>query len=206
MDSRVRQRGGRPSREAAALLHGAILDAASALFLSRGFAATSMEAVAAAARVSKRTLYARHAGKAALLLAVVSRLVARWFAPYDAALARDLPLEEGLRFAAAGMLAAALTPEALSLHRLVLAEAGRFPEICQVLAKSGAGIGIAHLAELLGRAGIADPVWRAEQFMHLVLTGPQRRALGLGAPLDAAGLEDWAQRAVALFLRGAEAA
>jgi hypothetical protein len=33
---------------------------------------------------------------------------------------------------------------------------------------------------------------------------PQRRGLGLGKPLDAAAQEAWAQRAVALFLRGAK--
>ncbi len=205
MDGPVPARGGRPSRAAAVLLDGTILDAASAKFLNHGYAATSMESVAAAAGVSKRTLYARHAGKAALLLAVVSRLVARWLAPYDAALARDLSLEQGLLHAARNMLATALTPEALSLHRLVLSEAGRVPELGRILAAAGAGVGIAHLSDLLARAGIADPVWHAEAFMHLVLTGPQRRGLGLGRPLDAAGQEEWARRAVALFLRGARA-
>jgi hypothetical protein len=35
-----------------------------------------------------------------------------------------------------------------------------------------------------------------------VLTGPQRRALGLGPMLDAAGLDAWDHQAVALFLNG----
>jgi hypothetical protein len=35
-----------------------------------------------------------------------------------------------------------------------------------------------------------------------VLAGPQRRALGLEVPLDAAALDTWARAAVALFLNG----
>jgi AcrR family transcriptional regulator len=40
-----------------------------------------LEAVVAAAGVSKRTLYARFSGKAALLEVVVARLVAQWLPP-----------------------------------------------------------------------------------------------------------------------------
>ena len=36
----------------------------------------------------------------------------------------------------------------------------------------------------------------------MVVTGPQRRALGLGAPLTAAALRDWIGETVELFLRG----
>jgi AcrR family transcriptional regulator len=50
---------------------GAILDAAAALLREQGFARMSMEGVAAAAGVSKPTLYLRYASKAELVVAVL---------------------------------------------------------------------------------------------------------------------------------------
>ncbi len=57
----VRRRGGRPSRDEAARLSDRILDAATDLFFQRGYGATSIEAVARSARISKRTFYHRYA-------------------------------------------------------------------------------------------------------------------------------------------------
>ena len=137
---------------------------------------------------------------------VVARLLARWLPPFDAGLLQVGGLEQALLGAARVMLSTALGLEALALHRLVVGEIGRFPELARVLRDAGTGIGVQRLAGVLERAGIADPLWAAEQFMVLVLSVPQRRALGLGPPLDAAALEAWAARAVRLFLRGAQPA
>ena len=158
--------------------------------------------MAVAAGVSKRTLYARFTGKAALLQVVVARLVERWLPPLDAGMGQAHGLEATLLAAARVMLATALVPEALALHRLIVAEIGRFPELAQVMREAGAGVGHERLAGVLSHAGIADPGWAAEQFMTLALAVPQRRALGLGPALDEAAQENWAARAVALFLRG----
>jgi AcrR family transcriptional regulator len=198
-----RSRGGRPTREEAPRLTGRILDAATTLFLRDGYGVTSLESVAAAAGVSKRTLYARFSGKAALLQVVVERLVARWLPSFDAGLEQASGLEATLLAAARVMLATALVPEALALRRLMIAEIDRFPELAQVMHDAGTGVGVQRLATVLERAGIADAVWAAQQFMVLVLAVPQQRAGGAGPALDAAALQDWAERAVALFLRGA---
>ena len=69
------RRGGRPSREDAAQLHDRILDAATDLFFQRGYGATSIEAVAEHARISKRTFYHRYADKATLFGAVLHRII-----------------------------------------------------------------------------------------------------------------------------------
>lgn len=101
------------------------------------------------------------------------------------------------------MLTVALAPEALALHRLMIAEAGRFPEIVRAANEAGTAVGISRVSALLrARSAAADPVWAAEQFQHLVLTGPMRRALGFGEPLDETALDAWASASVDLFLRG----
>jgi AcrR family transcriptional regulator len=158
--------------------------------------------VAAAAGVSKRTLYARFAGKAALLQVVVARLVTNWLPAFDAEIEQAGGLRDALLGSARVMLATALTPQALGLYRLIIAEIGRFPELALIMRDAGAGAGTDRLAGVMEAAGIADPIWAAEQFMVLVLSVPQRRGLGLGLPLDTAEREVWATRAVDLFLDG----
>ena len=179
-----------------------MLDAATDLFLRDGYGTTSLEAVAAAAGVSKRTLYARFSGKAALLQMVVARLVTNWLPAFDAEIGQGSGLRDTLLGSARVMLATALTPQALGLYRLIIAEIGRFPELALVMRDAGAAAGTDRLANVMATAGITDPIWAAEQFMALVLSVPQRRGLGLGSPLDTAGREVWAKRAVDLFLDG----
>ncbi len=202
-------RPGRPSRDDAARLTDRILDAATGHFLAHGYAATSIEAIAKAVRVAKRTFYHRFAGKPALFEAVVRRLIGGWRMPFDAAMAFDRgPLAVRLGAIARFTLTAALSPQAIALHRLILAEAPRFPELARVINAHGHDAGVQAIAALLGaeakagRISVADPAFAAEQFLHLVVAGPQRRALGLGAPLGAAEVEQWIERTVALFLAG----
>jgi AcrR family transcriptional regulator len=202
-------RGGRPTAAAAAGLADAIVAVATAAFLRDGYAATSIEAIARQARVGKRTLYARFPDKESLFRAVLERLMARWLATPDIwpDPAPD-QIEPALVQLAERMLAVALEPEALALHRLLIAETGRFPHIPIMLQTAGASAGVSLIAALLGQEVAAghlaqiDPAFAAEQFMTMVISGPRRRALGLGPPLDPAEITSWARRSVALFLDG----
>jgi TetR/AcrR family transcriptional repressor of mexJK operon len=205
---RDRRTAGRPTAAAAAALAERILEVATQAFLAQGYAATSIETIAIRAGVAKRTLYARWPDKQALFRAVAERLMARWMGPPEAQPAAGARLEVALLDFARRALAVALQPEALALHRLLIAESGRFPELATMVRQSGAAVAIGRIASLLaqhmaaGRLTSLDPALAAEQFLHLILTGPQRRALGLAPPLDAAGLESWARQGVRLFLDG----
>jgi TetR/AcrR family transcriptional regulator, mexJK operon transcriptional repressor len=207
----TRGRGGRPSRQQSAQLADRILDVAEALFLGHGFGATSIEAVAKRAGISKRTFYHRFTGKEQLFEAVVRRLMDRWLPPFDAALLAPPDLAEALGRAAEHMLAVALTPEALALHRLVIHEAQRFPSLARILHQLGAASGIERIAQHLrpridsGELRPVDPRFAAEQFILSVVTAPQRRALGLGVPLSQTEVAAHARDAVTLFLNGAKA-
>lgn len=64
-------RRGRPTAERAAAIDAAIRAAARDLFIEAGFEAASMDAIAANARVSKGTLYARYESKAPLFRAIL---------------------------------------------------------------------------------------------------------------------------------------
>lgn len=71
-------RRGRPSLARVNAIDRAVIETARRLFLSDGFDAVAMEQVAAAAGISKGTLYARHASKEALFKAVIEATVRDW--------------------------------------------------------------------------------------------------------------------------------
>jgi AcrR family transcriptional regulator len=203
------RRGGRPTRAAAALLGEHILDVATELFLAEGYGATSIEAVAQRARISKRTFYHRFSDKAALFGAVVRRIIEQLRPPAGTPLYEGGSLDEVLRRLARLMLRAALMPMALALNRLMVAEAQRFPELAAIVAREGGrGALVGEIAGMLeremrvGALTIDRPEFAAEQFIQLVVSLPQRRALGLGEPMTEAELDIWAEDCVNLFLNG----
>lgn len=207
--SRAPRRGGRPSRAAAERLGERILDAATDLFLRHGYGGTSIEAVARRTGISKRTFYHRYNDKAALFGAVLRRVVDRLRPPSAARLAEGADVETILLRLARLIVRAAVAPEALALHRLIVAESARFPQLAAAVANQGrAGEAIALIADVLergARAGVLvvdDPPQVAEQFLYLVLTVPQRRALGLGPAMKASELDRLARRSVELLLDG----
>jgi TetR/AcrR family transcriptional regulator, mexJK operon transcriptional repressor len=203
------RRGGRPSREEAALLGERILAVATELFFAEGYGAASIEAVAQRAGISKRTFYHRFPDKAALFAAVVHRVIQALRPPEGAPLYEGDSLDEILQRLARLILRAALARPALALNRLMMAEAQRFPELAAIAAREGSRaevIGrIAALLDREARSGglsIDRPEFAADQFLQIVVTLPQRRALGLGRPMSEAELDAWADDCVNLFLNG----
>lgn len=216
------RRGGRPSLQDAAQLADRILDAATELLLTHGYGATSIEAIARRARVSKRTFYHRFRDKPALMAAVVKRLIDRQRPAAGVPLIEGAGLEAILSRLASMILAAALHPQVLALHRLIVAESGRFPDLAAAITQSGGRQEAVDLIAglLSGHAGSVRPApasalaaapaspaaqFRAQQFLQMVVSLPQLRALGLGQPMTAAELDAWVRDTVALFLRGATA-
>ena len=114
------RRGTPPRREA-------ILDAALAAFVSRGASGATMGEVAVSAGASKTTLYKMFPDIDRLFAAVLEREVARRRGAIAEAL-RAKTVEDALRGAAQAMMDA-LDDQAVDLFRLVIAEAGRRPEI-----------------------------------------------------------------------------
>jgi AcrR family transcriptional regulator len=208
---RRRGRGGRPSRLQSAQLSDRILDVATTLFLGHGFGSTSIEAVAKRAGISKRTFYHRFRGKEVLFEAVVRRLIERWLPPFDAALLDAPSLDAALRRVAQHMLNVALTPEALALHRVVIAEAQQFPGLARIMHELGAASGVERISRdfarriRTGELARIDTRLAAEQFILMVVTGPQRRALGLGMPLSSSEVATWIDHTISVFLDGCRA-
>ncbi len=207
--ARAARRGGRPSRDAALQLREKILDVATALFLTQGYGLTTIDGIARRAGISKRTFYHRFADKAELFAAVVHRIVGRMRPPAHVPLLEGTTLQDILARLARLILRAALSPEAIALNRLIVAESGRFPELARAVQTEGASReAVTLIGDLLARqvenADLTAPVrdMAAQQFLQLVVAVPQRRALGVDTPMSTAEVDAWADSATRLFLDG----
>ena len=202
-------RGGRPSLADALRLRQRILEVATELFLAEGYGSTTIEAVAARAGISKRTFYHRFDDKSALFAAVVHEIIQQIRPPAEVPLIEGATLRDVLRRLAGMIVRAALSPQAIALHRLVMAESARFPGLVRAVhGDGGAREAITLIGNLLAREprdstlSAEKHAFAAEQFIFMVLTLPQRRAMGYGTPMTSTELDVWADKTVDLFLNG----
>lgn len=167
----------------------AILDAATEVFLQKGYLATNMDEIAALAAVSKQTVYKNFPGKETLFVEIVSSVTNR----ASDRVHNEMPdLAEGediadyLRRYAYRQLAIVLTPRVMQLRRLVIGEVGRFPELARALFEGGPRRAMAAIAVLFerlaarGLLAIDDPAVAASQFNWLIMGEPLNRAMLLG--------------------------
>jgi TetR/AcrR family transcriptional repressor of mexJK operon len=189
----------------------AMLDAATTLFLRQGYRGTSMDEIAAAARVSKQTVYKHFADKERLFTEIVVGTVEEVAGPVHEAvleLQDTGDLDADLRRLARQLLRLVMQPRILQLRRLVIGEAGRFPELGRTFYEQGPGRTIAALAtvfERLADRGVlraGDQRLAAAHFNWLVMSIPLNRAMLLGddAPPPAAELDRYADAGVRTFL------
>lgn len=156
-------------------------------FLRNGYAATSVDDITAAAGVSKQTVYKYFGGKEGLFLAIINdtvgEVLAELFDRMDLRLGGSDDLEHDMRALAHRFIDLIMRPELLALRRLVIGEAGRFPQLGDLWWKAGPGRTTAELAGDLQRLAsrgdliIDDPQLAAEQFIWLVLSIPLNRAM-----------------------------
>lgn len=109
-----------------------ILEVAKRCFLDQGYAGTTMSGIAASLGGSKGTLWSYYASKELLFGDVLDRVTREFREGLVVALNRDEPLEASLLQVCSWFLGRITNPEGVALHRLVVGEAGRFPEIGRI--------------------------------------------------------------------------
>jgi hypothetical protein len=139
----------------------------------------------------------------------VHRVIERLRPPAGVPIFEGANLRDILQRLAQLILRAALSPQAVALHRLIVGESGRFPKLAAAVNREGATeSAIRLIAGVLEREAakesftLDDPRFAAEQFIHMVIAVPQRRAAGLGTPMTATEIDAWAGKVVELFLDG----
>jgi AcrR family transcriptional regulator len=185
-----------------------ILLGAAPIFAADGYEGASMARIAHEAGVSKGTLYNYFDSKAALFSAYVAEVCQRNLAHvFDAAGHGGEPAEV-LGGIGRRMLAMVLSDAGLTMYRMVIAEAAKFPSLARGFFEAGPARAIDFLSHWLdeetrrGRLCVDDPGFAAEQFFnlcqtHLVL----RRKLAMLDDPSEAEIDRVVDAAVRMFLR-----
>jgi AcrR family transcriptional regulator len=135
----------------------AAVEAAMALFLEQGYDRTSLQQVAQRAELSTGTLFKRFPTKASLFEAVVEQF-------WKVEIVSESPLTTGnprasLRKIGSDYAQRIRRPEMVSIVRLIIAEAPRFPDLGQMLIVKARGPYLARLERYLAsevKAGTLD--------------------------------------------------
>ena len=189
----------------------AILEAANETFLRKGYLGTTMDEIAAGAAVSKQTVYKHFADKEGLFTEIVTGAVDEVSDPHHEdvlGLGESGDVEADLRALAVRQLERVMQPRLLALRRLVIGEAGRFPELGRAYYERGAGRTIEALASAFerladrGQLELDDPHLAAAHFNWLVMSIPLNRAMLCGDDElpGPAELERYADAGVKVFL------
>ena len=186
----------------------AILDAAKTLFLSHGYANTSMDAVAAEAGVSKLTVYSHFNDKETLFSAAVMAKCEEQLPPLFFELPAGIAVEKVLLNIARGFHQLINSDESVNLHRLIMALGSQDPKLSLIFFEAGPQRMVQGMERLLtqihdsGALSIDLPRNAAEHFFCLIKgAGNFRLLYGCGEPLGEEASESHVREVVGLFMR-----
>jgi AcrR family transcriptional regulator len=193
--------------ESASPKRTAIIAAATELFTQSGYGAVSMDAIAAKAGVSKRTVYSHFPGKDVLFAAVMTRHCSRLSGESVWELDPEIEPREMLTDRGRRFLRLITSPEAVSLFRTVTAEAERFPELGRTFFETGPKCWFGSFEDYLraqdekGRLRVPNPAVAAK-FLFSLLKDPLhlRMMLGVQSKVTEEEIEAHVKTVVDVFL------
>jgi TetR/AcrR family transcriptional repressor of mexJK operon len=200
-------RRGRPTQAEAKKLHQKLRKAAVATFVKYGYDGATMDAIAKAAGITRRTLYARYPDKRAVFLDVIPWALTRRTereASYDF---ENGDLRASLVAVGRAGLARAIDPDIVRLTRIAMNESARFPEFAisaHSMTWSGRHRQVMDVLRRHHEAGtieVEDLELTAGHFIAMIEHLPARLA-DFGIYRSAEEEERHLQQAVDLFLGG----
>lgn len=186
----------------------AIINAAGDVFFERGYADTTIEAIAESAGVSKVTIYARFGDKAGLFEAMVKHVSARMEtgAPQPGELLTIA--EEALIGYGISLMTELMSPRLVAFERNLAGELARHPDLARRFYDAGPGQSRATLATIIQRAvdknelAVEHPMQAAADLyglwhgFHMI-----EAQFGIGEPPNEQEIEDLVRTGVAKFLK-----
>jgi AcrR family transcriptional regulator len=161
----------------------AIIDIAMHEFLQEGFAATSMSSIAARLGGSKATLYNYFTSKEELFAASVTTRCEQLLSIIYELESEGGDFRASLQRLGERFLGLILSDDAVLIFRLVVAEAGRFPELGSAFYSSGPHLGTERIAEFFSHAVEAghlkqdDPLAMSHAFVALCSSDIHKKRL-----------------------------
>ena len=151
-----------------------VLEAAQSEFLKNGFAATSIDALALSAGVSKATIYRHYKNKQEILEAVIHAAVETAPVSIVSQATQKVPPERVLKNFAKGLIESVSNKDSIAMFRLVISESHRLPHLGQFFFNEITAVAAVPLGDYLrmqSRAGtlhIPDASLAAFQFIGMI--------------------------------------
>lgn len=153
-----------------------ILNSAQELFFNKGFDETSLEMIINKAGGSRRSIYNEFGDKQGLLMAVIQRQVTvqtEIFTTID----RNLAAKAALNKVCFEFVKGMLSPELMSLFRLVVQQVVKFPQLGEMIYQKGPLAGILPLTDYLKHLAeekiiVADDFQFSAQMLIEMAKGP----------------------------------
>lgn len=187
----------------------ALLDAARDVFLEHGYSAASVEDVVTRVGGSKASLYQYFGNKEGLFGEMIAGQCKQFLSAVAFPNKLEGDIETTLTELGRRAMKMFLDPKRLAMHRAMIGEAARFPELAERFYESGPKRGIAALSEFFkaqhqsGTLNCPDPELAAIHFMDLVRSYPSWRALlGLSPLPRGRDMDEFIRTAVQTFLHG----
>ncbi|WP_247644396.1 TetR/AcrR family transcriptional regulator [Brucella intermedia] len=172
-------------------------------------ATTSIDAIIERTGGSKRTIYSEFGSKEGLFLALVADNADRAISALSLDYTTQSDLPDMLTTFGNHLLDVYMSPSVLGIYRIIITEAGRFPDLARVFYEKGPGRTTAHLAKVLQAAAdrkeiqIGDPLLVAGHFVGMIRDNLHLQVvLGLRPPPTEGEAQATVASAVALFLNG----
>ncbi|MBY0407570.1 MAG: TetR/AcrR family transcriptional regulator [Rickettsiales bacterium] len=186
-----------------------ILKTAGKMFVRHGYAGVSMDAIADAVPVSKRTLYNHFNDKKALFTAVMHARCLQVSHMLEQNLSAERDPADVLTEIANLYMDIVLEPEAVDMYRTLITESHQFPELGKLFYESGPMRAGGLLAEYLRRTdakkqlSVPNPEIAAGLFIGMLLNRAQMQwLLGVRRHMPAVEKQELVHYAVEIFLRG----
>ena len=158
------------------------------VFFENGFAETTMQAIAARAGASKETLYRHFGSKEELFAESVASRARSFLEDLDERFEQPGSVEDVLRALGQKLLETMTGADAISLCRIVVAEAPRYPELGEIFMRAGPDRVRKRLTEFLqaaadrGELSCIDATCAARIFLGAVMTNFHLSHLVLQSP------------------------
>ena len=185
-----------------------LLNAATEVFLEKGFSAATIDDMAVRAKAGKITFYNHFGNKENLFEAIILRINKTIFRGFVAALEADTPVREALTLFLQRLTDVMHDEEAVRLVRVLHAETQRFPRLAEVFDQEGTRKSHAMLEQFLlkrmqaGELRRANASIAAEQLVHMATGERSRRTLlGLSPSLSRKESELRIASAIDTFMR-----
>jgi AcrR family transcriptional regulator len=186
----------------------AMMLAATDLFCTKGYGATSLSEVVKLSGGSLSTLYDLFGNKAGLFRAIIEdrcKSITELFQRDDI---NEMPIDEALGTFASTLIYHTMDNDTMAALRTILAESIQFPELGHLFYESGPAPSKAAVANYLaeqakrGRLSVEDPRRAAEDFCALVCGEAKMRGMcGLPTLLPGVDGKEQVRHAVSVFLR-----